>query len=364
MKNSRTHQMKRKKSHRRKRVIIAIVAAAVAVVVGVVAIVLIHKSSAPTRAVVEIDGNPVYEEEFSLLLKDHMLQYEATLRDHLSVPDGQDLCAYLNGDEEEYRRLILQAHVQTLVQLRVETALAEEYGVLEKPFTYEYLQQKLVEENEERQRKLANGEVVYGLKKFDMVTYYDYFMSGLVTDTIRRIPDAVLQVDDAMVDEYYQNKTTSAFVDGERQRYVIYDLSAIQTESENLIAGAKAAVQAELSSGGSREVQYQGYTFNGEQVLWSNDDIRGMVRRGRNVEAALLCLEAGQVSDLFYTGEKWLVVRYDGVEKTAQLQESDRNALKEELRESAYRELVNQRMAKVDVKLNEKEATRIFELMN
>lgn len=364
MKNSRAHQTERKKNHRRKGAIAAVAAAAMVIVAGIAALLLICKPSVSAKAIVEIDGSPVYEEEFSMLLKDHMLQYEAALYDQLSVPDGQNLRTYLNGDEAEYRRLILQVHVQALAQLRVETALAEEYGVLEKSFTYEYLLQKLAEENEERQRKLTNGEVVYGLKKFDIVTYYDYFMRGLVTDTLQRIPDAELQVDDAMVDEYYQNKTTSAFVEGERQRYVIYDLSAIQTESEDLIAGAKAAVQAELSSGGSGEVQYQGYTFSGEQMLWSNDDIRRMVRRGRNVEAALLSLEAGQVSDLFYTGEKWLIVRYDGLEKTAQLQESDRNALKAELRENAYRELVDQLAAEADVKLDEEEAIRIFELIN
>mgnify|MGYP007099694425 CR=1 FL=1 len=344
----KTSRYRKKRLNKWKIALAGGIVAAIAIIV--VVIVVIQRKESMPKPVIAVNGSPVYEEEYDLLFKDNQLKYEGELYEQLQVPEGQELITYLDNDEKRYQELLTERHIQALTELRVQQALAKEYGVLEKSFSYENLKREMEQENEERKKKIAAGEVVYGVTEFDMVTYYGHFMSSLAADTLRAIPDEVLEVAEDKVEDYYQSKTSPVLLEGERQKYTIYDVGSLMVATEEERDSILAEVQAELASGQDRNVDRDIYSLRAEQVQWGNDELRTLVRQGSDVEARLLALEAGEVSEMFYTGETWLVARYDGVEKVASLGEGERSILLEEMRQEAYQKLVEKLVSEAKVK--------------
>lgn len=312
------------------------------------------------ESVVTVNGSPIYEEEFTMLLKDNLLQYEGKLCGQMDVPVDQTLLAFLGNDESKYRQMILKEHIKTLTGIRIQQALAEEYGVLEAPFSYESLLADMEAENQERQRNAANGEVVYGVTEFDIVSYYGYFMSSLPTDILEKLPDDILSVTDAMAEEYYQSLNAPTLIAGEQLNYTVYDMNCLGAAEPEDISAVVEAVKEELASGRDGEVIRGSQRMSAKQMHWDREALREMVRQGSNVEEALLGLAEKEISDVVDTGETFLIVRYDGFTKAPVLLDSERSAFRQELRERGYWELMEQRIREADVIWNEEAANRIL----
>lgn len=94
---------------------------AVAVTTAVLAIALYAQSG---RGVMSVNGSKVFQEEFTMLLKDNSLGYEQALRSELAVPEEQTLLEFLDGDLRRYQSLLLEKNIRHLTQLRVQQNLA------------------------------------------------------------------------------------------------------------------------------------------------------------------------------------------------------------------------------------------------
>ena len=339
--------VKRNVQKRKAAMLVGILAFAVLIVEVIVMIISRGSFSKP---VLTVNGSPIYQEEYFMLLKEYQLQYESELYEELEVPQGQELMDHLENDMERYQKLMEEKHIETLTRLRIQQSLAETYGVLEEPFSYEDLLKKMGEENAERKQKIADGEVVYGVTEFDMVTYYSHFMSNLQEETIRAIPDEDFKVTDEAVEAYYRSQTAPAFLEGEKWNYTIYDVGILQELPEEDRAAIESAVKEELLSRNDGAVSAGEVRLHAEAVQWSNEDLRQVVRQGRAIEEQLLSLQEHEVSEMFYTGETWLLARYDGIEKVEQLGEGDKSVLRAKLREDAYWKMVEELAAEAAVK--------------
>lgn len=356
----------KQKPHRGKRLklMICLGGAAILAVLAAMGYLIIRTvTGSVPEAIVTVNGSPVYEEEFSMLLKDNWLRYEGELCRRMEVPVDQTLLGFLGNDESKYHQLLLEEHIKTLTDMRVQQALAEEYGVLESSFSYEGLLADMEAENQERQKKIADGEIVYGVTEFDIASYYGYFMSNLSTDILEKLPDEILSVTDAMAEEYYQGLTVPTLIDGERLNYTIYDVSRVQSAEPEEISAVAEAVKEELASGRDGEVIWGSQRFLAEQVHWDQEALRRMVRQGSNVEEALLSLAVKEISDVVDTGESFLIVRYEGFTKAPALSENERSAFRQELRKKGYRELVKQRISEADVTWDTEAASQILGLL-
>lgn len=337
-------------SYKRKRDIwlFGIAGAVILLAISVIPVILLWDGSEESghvqegaKGMVTVNNNPIYQDEYELLLKDHRLQYEQVLRQRLNVPDDLSLLEYLKGDQEEYDRLIAELHREELIRVRVQQELAFEYGVIDQPFSYERFLQELENENSARAQKLAAGEPIYGIKKFDANTYYSYYMSNLRLKTIQAMSADELGITDEAVEAYYREYESPIFAEGETLDYTVYDVSELQELSSEARSELERQIKDELATGTDREVNS---TFRAEQKHWSGEEIRDMISASEEAERVLLGNEVGTVGGPFYNGKAWLILRYDGFTKTESLGAADRGVLINEMKETAYENAIAQRV--------------------
>lgn len=331
----------------------AVVGVLIGVVLTLSAIVLAAGSAAPKdTAVVRVNGSPVFEEEFLMLLRQNQTQYENRLREEYGIPGGQSVLEYLDGDESEYRRLLFEQNVAFVTSCRVEQALAQEYGLVQE-FTYQGFLDALEAENKNRADKIAKGEAVYGLQSFSPEQYYSYYMSNLAQLLRRELPQESLPVSDADVIAYYEGLEGGTGADGEVTRYTLYDVSAAQnlpTETQNSLY---YNIEATLADKTYLSVAVGGETYSAQRKEFNSNQLREFIRQDFSAEF-LLGLSTDEICGPFPLGDHWYIAQYNGVEKAETLQDNDMAVFESILRKEAYESLIAQEAAKAEVKVNPK----------
>lgn len=302
--------------------------------------------------IVEVNGSPVLAEEFQMLLKEHTIPYEMQLRELYGIPPERTVLEYLGGDQEEYRRLMCEENIKAITALRVEQALAQEYGLIPE-FTYKRFLADLEEENRSRAEKLAAGEVVYGLQRFSVEQYYSYFMSNLRQELLRTLPDGLLGVSGERVDAYYRSLKTYAGVDGETIYYTLYDVTAAQALPAETQEGLCREIAETMAAGTYLDVETGGVACSPEKRTFTPDELRNFVRQDFNAEF-LLGLAQGEICGPFSLGDHVYIAQYNGFDKAETLQDNDRDRFGNTLRKEAYGDLIAQKTEQANVKVNQK----------
>ena len=107
------------------------------------------------RPLARIGDSPVGEEEFLLVLRENLVQYETALRQEGTLPEGQTLHDFVQTDEGA--DAVLELQWQQLALQRAKCSLAVEYSVAEE-YSFEDLKQHMNEENASRIAKLQNRQ--------------------------------------------------------------------------------------------------------------------------------------------------------------------------------------------------------------
>lgn len=165
------------RKHKHTRRWAAVLTAAVLLGAAVTAAVLVLRQ----RPLARIGDSPVGEEEFLLVLRENLVQYENSLRQNGILPEGQTLHDFVQTDDGADAVLALQW--QQLALQRAKCSLAVEYS-------FEGLKQLMDEENASRTAKLESGEPVYGLQQFDLQQFYGHWMTTLENDTVAAMQKA------------------------------------------------------------------------------------------------------------------------------------------------------------------------------
>lgn len=329
------------------RALIAAAAAGLAAAAAVGA--ALPQRAEPAAYVLAVDGSPVCEGEFLLMLRENRTAYERELREELHIPDNLSAAAALGA--KRFQRLLLEKNIAHMTSLRTEQALGLEYGVLSGAFTYEGFLTALEEENHRREARLAAGEPVYGLRRFTPEQYYGYCMDALRTDLLAALPEELLGVEEADVDACYQSIGRYAQMDGETVSCVLCDVTA----ARGLPAYEQEALYADITdmlAGQGGGVTRAGATYTAEAKTFTSAQLREFIRQSFDAEF-LLAMSPGEISAPFPVGERTYIVRYLGFDKAEALTESERAVLRLRLEEEAYRQLLAERARAARVRVNQ-----------
>ena len=329
----------------------ALIAAAVAGLAAAAAVgASLPQRAAPEAYVLTVDGSPVCEEEFLLMLRENRTVYEGELREELYIPGDRSVEETLG--EKRFQRLLLEKNIAYMTSLRTEQALGLEYGVLSEAFTYDGFLTALEEENHRREARLAAGEPVYGLRRFTPEQYYGYHMDALRTDLLAALPEEVLGVKEADVDACYQSIGRYAQMDGETVDCLLCDVTA----ARDLPASEQEALYADitdmLAGRGGGFITRAGVTYTAEEKTLTSAQLRELIRQSFDAEF-LLAMSPGEISAPFPLGERTYIVRYLGFDKAEALTESERAVLRLRLEEEAYRQLLAERTRTAGVRVNQ-----------
>lgn len=306
--------------------------------------------------VIQVNGSPVLEEEFEMLLAENTQQYEGELRVEYQIPPEQSVEDFLGG--EVYREQMARHHIQYVAALRVEQELARECGIIE-TFTYEKLLKTVEMENQTRGDKIAKGEVVYGLQSFSVPQYYSYFMSNLESELLRALQNR-LPVTAEDVEAYYEGMDSYANVTGEIITYTLYDTTQAQVLPEESQQKLFDQLAGELAAGTDREITAEGTAYRAQRRDFTPRELRDFIRQGFQ-ENALGGMKIGEVSEPFSLGGVWYLARYDGFARTEKLEDNDRDVLEHTLRQRKYDALIKQETARADIVLNNSRLERCME---
>lgn len=322
------------------------------VIVMLAAMLLLTMARAvPEGQVMSVDGNPVFEDEFLMLLRQNETQYENRLREEYAIPSGQSVLEYLNGDESEYRRLLFEQNVAFVTSCRVEQALAKEYG-LAPEFTYQGFLDALEAENKNRADKIAKGEAVYGLQSFLPEQYYSYKMSNLTTAVIEALPEKLLAVTDEEMAAYYNGMDSFANIDGETITYTMYDVTAaadLSAEAQSVLYGD---VMEALTEGTCADITAENATYRAERRDFTPRELRDFVRQSFDGEI-LLSLSEHEILGPIGLGERQYIAQYNGFERAKTIAPDDEAVFTRALREEAYQKLVAEKATQANVKVNQ-----------
>ena len=98
---------------------------------------------------------------------------------------------------------LLEVAVENLKNDRALFAECEERGLCEK-LSYEKIIKQMNAENASRAKKLKNGEPVYGVTEYTVVSYYDYLKSNLQIALREKLEnEGIIKEDDVKLKHYY-----------------------------------------------------------------------------------------------------------------------------------------------------------------
>lgn len=309
----------------------AVAAAAVLLGAAVTAAVLVLRA----RPLARIADSPVGEEEFLLVLRENLVQYETALRQNGTLPEGQTLHDFVQTDAGA--DAVLELQWQQLALQRAKCSLAVEYGVADE-YSFEDLKQRMDEENASRTAKLKSGEPVYGLQQFDLQQFYGHWMTTLENDTVAAMQQAGEVPSEQEIQDYYQSMTSPFGIEGEVMHYTVYDLTDLSAEAQQT-AWQQAADQPANSA---EPLLAEGKEILPESRALDDRALREFVY-STSVGEQLLALEAGQTAPLLEADGRVLAVRFDNFEHAATLTDAARSTLQSQLLHIRYAQLAKEK---------------------
>ena len=154
------------------------------------------------NAYLTINNDSVSKDELEFYMKasrsDVILRFTS---DALSSADKDFWETEQNGiTPAEY---LLEIAVECLKNDRALFAECEERGLCEK-LSYEKIIKQMNAENASRAKKLKNGEPVYGVTEYTVVSYYDYLKSNLQIALREKLEnEGIIKEDDVKLKQYY-----------------------------------------------------------------------------------------------------------------------------------------------------------------
>ncbi len=154
------------------------------------------------NAYLTINNDSVSKDELEFYMKasrsDAILRFTS---DALSSADKDFWETEQNGiTPAEY---LLEIAVENLKNDRALFAECEERGLCEK-LSYEKIIKQMNAENASRAEKLKNGEPVYGVTEYTVVSYYDYLKSNLQIALREKLEnEGIIKEDDVKLKHYY-----------------------------------------------------------------------------------------------------------------------------------------------------------------
>lgn len=154
------------------------------------------------NAYLTINNDSVSKDELEFYMKasrsDAILRFTS---DALSSADKDFWETEQNGiTPAEY---LLEIAVENLKNDRALFAECEERGLCEK-LSYEKIIKLMNAENASRAKKLKNGEPVYGVTEYTVVSYYDYLKSNLQIALREKLEnEGIIKEDDVKLKQYY-----------------------------------------------------------------------------------------------------------------------------------------------------------------
>lgn len=319
------------RKHKKSRRWVAVLTVAVLLGAAVTASVLVLRE----RPLARIGDSPVGEEEFLLVLRENLVQYENTLRQNGTLPEEQTLHDFVQTDEGA--DAVLELQWQQLALQRAKCSLAVEYGVAEE-YSFEGLKQHMDEENASRTAKLESGEPVYGLQQFDLQQFYGHWMTTLENDTVAAMQKAGDVPTEQEIQDYYQSMTSPFGIEGEVMHYTVYDLTDLSEEAQQTAWQQVADQPADAAE----PVSAEGKEILPERRELDDRELREFVY-STSIGEELLSLEAGQTAPLLEADGRVLAVRFDNFEHAATLTDAARSTLQSQLLHIRYAQLAQEK---------------------
>ncbi|TLS48339.1 hypothetical protein FE782_31230 [Paenibacillus antri] len=172
----------------------------------------------PPAVAVEIDGVPVYADEFRAVLADVRLEVMAEFH-RLYGADVHDprfwTIAYggdAPGQGERPGRIAAERTIRELVRMHAVRREAAELGVPVVPDAEAgRLSERLANANRERQEKLGRGEPVFGTVRFDETTFRRYETDRLALDAVAALAESEAANDERRLLAYYDRIKAEGF---------------------------------------------------------------------------------------------------------------------------------------------------------
>lgn len=124
--------------------------------------------------------------------------------------------------------------------------------------SFEDIQKEMEKENQDRKKKIDNGQIVYGNKSYSMETYMSYYFSNLIYELMRSMEDQELRFTDEELLQYCvsnnkdihdieQGQTIRSVYGVEYRTYLLEEYIERQVEESKLTVDQKVYDSLEVS---------------------------------------------------------------------------------------------------------------------
>lgn len=247
------------------------------------------------------------EREFQMYMEENELLYEQKLREEERIPSDVSVKEYL-GDA--YTKEMEKENEQYVARRKAVQILAEQYCDIE-PLDYDELLEEMEKENDSRAEKIAAGEVVYGVRKFDISQFMTYYWDELETSIVSEIA-AEMKPDQMELEEYYQKMSEPLYTDGEKVIYYLYSVEGEQADIQDL------------------------QQFDRKELAFSFQEIKDQIRKYGIDESIFLNFDKEQVDYLGKQDGQNLFIQFERIQKDPELSEEELALLQNKMAEEKY----------------------------
>lgn len=135
--------------------------------------------------------------------------------------------------------------------------IAQKKGIADS-HSFEDIRKDMEEENQERKRKIENGQIVYGNKSYSVETYMSYYFSNLIHELMKKMEDQELKFTDEELMQYClshnkdvenieQGQTIRSVYGLEYKRFLLDQFIQQQVKESNLTVNRKVYDSLEIS---------------------------------------------------------------------------------------------------------------------
>lgn len=153
----------------------------ITIMIGVIAVISYYfcsQTNEKVECVMTVGDMQVSRNEVEIVIDQLEYRHKNNLINTYNIPEENFHWDESYGDQKAYQYL-MDDMLNQITKIKTIQMLACEEGILDK-FDYDIFLKMWERENEERSHKIANGEVVYGLKNFSKTQYYDYLNNNLM----------------------------------------------------------------------------------------------------------------------------------------------------------------------------------------
>lgn len=260
------------------------------------------------------------DREFQELLKENELLYEQNLRVSHKIPSGIGVKEYLG---ESYRDEMQKENEKYIARRKAIQILAEQYCDIE-PLDYDGLLKLMEDENDSRAQRIAKGEVIYGVQKFDFSQFSTYYWDELENTVINEFVNT-MKIDRAELEEYYREMEEPLYTEGEKISYYLYMSEEEPFDVTNLQNCERKKIELDF------------------------EEVRQYIREYGVEENVLLNFDKEQTHYLYDENGKNVYIQFEKIQKDSELSEEDLGMLRSRIAREKYEEEIDAILEKWDL---------------